>query len=73
MSQEIIFTFENTDDAVHAATLMKEADPSLRYKQTRAAVFVTWHANIFAAAQAVHESGIQFSLEFWSDIKASAH
>lgn len=68
---EVIFSFENSQDAARVGMLMNKADPSLRYFQTRAAVFVIWHANIFAATQAVMDAGIPCSFEYWNDIKNS--
>lgn len=73
MGKEIIFSFEKTSDAVQAGILMKKADPSIRYSQTRATVFVTWHANIFAASKAVLDAGIKFTPEYWEDIKNSTN
>lgn len=71
VSKEIIFSFENTADAVHAGKLMKKADSSLRFSQTRATVFITAHENIFEAAKAVSDANIPFSLGYWEDIKAA--
>ena len=68
---EVIFSFENSQDAVRAGMLMNKADPSLRYLQTRATVCVLWSANIIAATQEVLDAGIPCTFQYWNDIKNS--
>lgn len=68
---EVIFSFENTSDAERAASLMTQADPSLRYVLMRATICVIWHANIIVATQAVFDAGIPCAFQYWNDIKNS--
>jgi len=71
-NQEIIFSFESSADAARAGIDMNKADPSLRYIQVRATIIVTWHANIFVAAQTVTERSIKYTITTWDDVK-NAH
>ncbi|MEB8217825.1 hypothetical protein NGI06_06270 [Citrobacter braakii] len=66
---EVIFSFDSSQDAARAGMLMNKADPSLRYMQMRATVCVLWHANIFAATQAVLDANIPCTFQYWNDIK----
>lgn len=71
MMNEVIFSFDNSQDATRAGILMNKADPSLRYVQMRTTVCVTWHANIVAATQAVLDASIPHTFQYWNDIKNS--
>ncbi|HFK3783194.1 MULTISPECIES: hypothetical protein [Klebsiella] len=68
---EVIFSFDNSSDAVRAGKEMNKVDPSLRYMQMRTTVCVIWHANIIAATQAVLDAGIPCTFQYWNDIKNS--
>lgn len=68
---EVIFSFENPSDAERAASLMTQADPSLRYVLMRATICVIWHANIVTATQAVFDANITCTFQYWNDIKNS--
>lgn len=65
---EIIFSFENSQDAQLATDIMKKADPSLLCVQMRSVVCVISCANIITAAQAVMDASIPCSFRYWNDI-----
>lgn len=69
MSNAIVFCFDSPEAAQQASEVMKAADPSMRLDVKRATIFVTWHANIFAASMALARecTDIEFDMVFAKD------
>lgn len=67
-TQTVIISFDSPTRAEEGEAVMKAADPSQRSQRARATVFVTWHANIFASAQALTDAGFAYTLTMGDDV-----
>lgn len=47
---------------------MSKGDPSIRYEQKLATLFVTWHSNIIAAMMEVDERGLTYSMTWANEL-----
>lgn len=64
----VIISFNSPADAARAGIDMSKGDPSIRYEQKLATLFVTWHSNIIAAMMEVDERGLTYSMTWGNEL-----